>query len=721
MNTGAGDFAVEAAVHESRTKSGMTGRISARLEALFDAERDQLPLWLPVALGFGIAAWFALPGGGAWTGFLLGAAAVAVALLAVGWETRWGRSLAIFCIAAALGCALIWLRSERQGIEPLARAQAAAFEAEVEEVRYLPARESVRLLLRPVDAPHLPERLRLNVAEEHRSEALKPGARVRLRAWLMPPAPMAVPGAYDFARFAWFGGIGATGRALGGVEIVAPSPGQGLLDRVALWRQALGDHIRSRLDGAAGAVAVSLATGDQAGISDEDAEAMRRSGLAHLLSISGLHITAAVGAAMLLTLKLLALSPKLALRFPLVLIAAGVAALVGIGYTLLAGAEFPTVRSCLAALLVLGAIALGRDALTLRLVAVGALVVLLFWPEALASASFQMSFAAVTAIVALHEHPRVKALLSRRDEGLIAKTGRFLLGLLLTGISVELALTPIGLFHFHKAGVYGALANIVAIPLTTFIVMPLEALALLFDLAGLGAPFWWLTGLGLDFILWLAHAVAGAPGAVSMLPSMPRGAFALMAAGGLWIALWRTKIRRWGMLLVTLGAAWALATPAPDLLVTGDGRHLALRTADGRMALLRDRAGDYVRDTLSETAGHDQLMVALADLPEAACSADMCAADIVRGGRRWRLLATRSSRFVDFGPLSRACAEADIVVSDRTLPRTCVPRWLKADRAFLSKQGGIAVTFGTAPRVTTVGGRVGRHPWMGDSSDGRVK
>ena len=206
---------------------------------------------------------------------------------------------------------------------------------------------------------------------------------------------------------------------------------------------------------------------------------MRRSGLAHLLSVSGLHLTAVVGAVMLLTLRLLALSPALALRFRLILVAAAAGALAGIAYTLLTGAEVPTVRSCIAALLVLLGIALGREALTLRLVAVGALVVLLLWPESLPGASFQMSFAAIIAIVALHESPRVQAWVSRRDEVWPLRLGRFLFGLILTGLAVELALMPIALFHFHKAGLYGALANVVAIPLTTFVIMPLEALALL--------------------------------------------------------------------------------------------------------------------------------------------------------------------------------------------------------------------------------------------------
>jgi competence protein ComEC len=429
------------------------------------------------------------------------------------------------------------------------------------------------------------------------------------------------------------------------------------------------------------------------------------------LSVSGLHLTAVVGAVMLLTLKLLALSPALALRFRLILAAAAAGAVAGIAYTLLTGAEVPTVRSCIAALLVLAGIALGREALTLRLVAVGALVVLLLWPESLPGASFQMSFAAITAIVALHESQRVQGWLSRRDEGWPTKLARFLFGLVLTGLAVELALMPIALFHFHKAGLYGALANVVAIPLTTFVIMPLEALALLFDLAGLGAPFWWLAGQALSLLLRLAHAAAGAPGAVALLPAMPAAAFAAMAAGGLWLCLWRTRWRRWGLVPVAIGALWALVTPAPDLIVTGDGRHLALRTAGGELALLRPRAGDYVRDTLAEASGAEPEFHDLESLPTAACSADLCAAYVDRGGRRWRILATRTRHFVAWDEMVRACAGADIVVADRLLPRACTPRWLRADRALLRRTGGLSIALGPEPHVATVAELVGRHPW----------
>lgn len=686
-------------------------RLGVRIETWLEAERDQLALWLPVALGAGIAAWFVLPDAAGWTAFLLTQMALAAAAGCLPAGGRGRRVLWIFAMTASIGMGLIWWRAERVEAPRLDRPRVVRFAADVDRAEAQPARGIVRLRIRPVAAPDLPTLVRVNVSEADMPIGLRPGARVMLRARLLPPAPAAVPGAYDFARVAWFQGIGATGRALDPVIVLQKPKESGLRDRLAVVRARLSAHIQAQIGGGgAGGIAAALAAGDQGAIPEGDAEAMRRSGLAHLLSVSGLHVTAAVAGTMFLVLRLLALSSRLALHVPLLLVAGGAGALSGIGYTLLTGAEVPTVRSCIAALLVLAGIALGREAVTLRLVASGALIVLLLWPEALVGPSFQLSFAAVIAIVALHGHPLMRRLFGPAEEGRIVRLGRSLLSLLATGIAVELALSPIALFHFHKAGLYGAVANIVAIPLTTFVIMPLEASALLLDTVGLGAPAWWLTEKALTLLLWVAHAVASLPGSVTALPSMPAGAYGLMVAGGLWLALWRTRVRRVGLLPLAVGAAWALATPPPDILITGDGRHLALRTGDHRIGLLRERAGDYVRGLLGEAAGFQGEAPALESLSGTRCGPDLCVAEVERGGRRWRLLATRSPYFVDVAAMSRACADADIVVSDRGLPRTCRPRWLKADRDLLSRTGGLAITLAPAS-VESVAMHVGRHPW----------
>ena len=604
-------------------------------------------------------------------------------------------------LAIALGCGVIWLRSESVAAPRLERPLVTSFDGVVESVQPLAAKGDVRLTLATVD-PKLPPRVRVSLKADEAPTGIAAGAKLRLRARLAPPPPMALPGSHDFARDAWFRGLGAVGRVLGDVEVVEPA-NPGGLDSL---RDRLDRHVRARLPGPSGTIATALATGDQNAVSEADAEAMRRSGLAHLLSVSGLHIAAVVGAAMFLTLKLLALSERLALRLNLVLVAAGVGAIAGIAYTLLTGAQVPTVRSCIAAVLVLGGIALGRDALSLRLVAVGALVVLLFRPEALAGPSFQLSFAAVTAIIALHSSAWARRILTRRDEGPVARVFRLLLGMLLTGLVVEVALIPFALYHFHKAGLFGVAANLVAIPLTTFVIMPLEAGALLLDIVGLGAPLWWAAGVTLDALLWLAHMVAGARGAVATLASMPSWAFALMVFGGLWLCLWTTRPRLLGVIPFAIGAGAAAMSPTPDLLITGDGRHLAVVAPDGMPVMLRDRTGDFMRDLISEASGFDEEPGLLASAPFGSCSRDSCVAVIQRDGREYRLLATRTATRIDWSTLVQACSDADIVVSERWLPKGCTPRWLKLDRKALESTGGVAIYLDEV---------LGSKPWRAES------
>ena len=672
-----------------------------------ERERDQLPLWVPVALGCGIAAWFRLANPAWWLAFVSLCGAVVLFAIISGRERRSGKALFWFALLAAIGCALIWYRSWSVAAPVLERPVVSTFNAEIEKVEQVLARDMVRLTLRTGDDPELPPRVRVNVPLEKAHANLQDGALIQLRARLMPPALPALPGAYDFAERAWFQGLGATGQALGEIKVLRPSdPGFGL----AGCRQRLADHVRSRMPGAAGAIGATLATGDRGAIAEEDAEAMRRSGLAHLLSISGLHVTAVVGAVYLLVLKLLALSPALALRFRLPVIAAACAALAALAYTLLTGAEVPTIRACVAALLVLVALMMGRSAITLRMVAAGALFVLVFWPESLVGPSFQLSFAAVTAIIALHDHPRIKAIFMLREESWLRKAGRFTLSLFLTGLVVEVALMPIALYHFHKAGVYGALANIIAIPLTTFVIMPLEALALLLDGIGFGAPVWWLCERALTGLIGLAHFVASRPGAVTMLPTMPVIAFACVLLGGLWICLWKESWRFLGLIPALTGVLIIAVTRAPDLYITGDGRHVGIRNDQGELAMLRSRSGDFIRDMIRENAGVEEESQALEDWPNADCNPDSCLATIHKDGRDWQILATRSSHHIPVLALAAACRRADIVVSERWLPQACQPRWLKIDRNLLQQVGGMTINLENQ-KISTVRDWTGRQQW----------
>ena len=441
---------------------------------------------------------------------------------------------------------------------------------------------------------------------------------------------------------------------------------------------------------------------------------MRDAGLTHLLSISGLHVSAVIAAAYFVAIKLLAAWPWLALRVRLPLVAAAVGAGTGVAYTLLTGAEVPTVRSCVGALLVLGALAMGREPLSLRMVAVAAIAVLLLWPESLVGPSFQVSFAAVVAIVALHGCSPVRAFLAPREESWLSRAVRQTAMLLATGLVIEAALTPIALFHFHRAGLYGAFANVLAIPLTTFISMPLIALALLLDIVGLGSPVWWLVGKSLDLLLWLAHVTAAQPGAVRMMPQMTGMTFALFVIGGLWLALWRGRARLLGFVPTAVATALLMATPVPDILIAGDGRNVGIAGADGsggkHLLLLRDTRSGFTRDNMTELTGFEGTPLPLSEWPGADCNRDACVLDIERAGRTWRVLMTRTREYLEIEALNAACAASDIVISDRRLPRTCLPRWLKADRAMLGETGGLAIVL-ERQQVTAVADTQGAHGW----------
>lgn len=720
------DTAADAALQQSpwRKRARLSSVGDSLDAALARAGFDRGP-WLAIAFAAGIAGWFVLDGPAEWllaASLSLFAAVGAVAL----WRGNEKRAHLLSALVAvgllgAAGLGIVWTRSELVGAEALVRPVSTIIEGRVLERIEQPAEDRIRLVLAarepamgqpptssgpgPVEWPRA-IKVRVNVPLDQDRADLTEGALVRLQARLMPPSPPMLPGGYDFARAAWFMGFAATGSVQGEVELLEPGDGGAPL---AELQRRLSEHVRSRLEGTPGAIAAAFASGDRGAIGRADEEAMRDSGLTHLLSISGLHVSAVIAAAYILAVKLLALWPWLALRVRLPLVAAGAAALAGVAYTLLTGAEVPTVRSCVGAVLVLIALALGREPLSLRMVAVGAIFVLLLWPEALVGPSFQMSFAAVIAIVALHGAAPVRAFLAPREEGWPVWIARRVAMLLMTGVVIEIALMPIVLFHFHRAGLYGALANVVAIPLVTFVSMPLIALALLLDVVGAGAPVWWLAGRSLELLLGIAHLTASQPGAVKLMPQMSHLAFALFLGGGLWLALWRGRTRLFGLLPAALATVLLIATPVPDLLISGDGRHVGIVDGD-RLLVLRETRSDFTRENMLELAGVAGEPIPLSDWPGTRCSRDFCVSALERAGRTWQILMSRSRSYIEERALAAACERADIVVSERWLPRSCRPRWLKADRRMLTETGGLAIVL-DGPQVSSVADSQGKHGW----------
>lgn len=669
--------------------------------------------WLAVAFGSGAVAWFSLPSREGWAGLCV--VCVAIAIFALYWRSGLLRypyirqailSLSLLTMAGCLG---VWLRSEMVGAPPISRLLSGTFTGTVIGLEEQPALERDRLTLamrEPGTGRAI--KVRVNVPVRFREHVLETGTVVRFRGRLAPPASPMFPGGYDFPRSAWFSGIAATGQVTAPIEVVSSAGGGDWLGKA---RNGLSRHITGRLAGSAGGIAAALTTGDMGAISPNDAQAMRDAGLAHLLSISGLHVSAVIGGVYLLALRLLALSPVLALRVRLPILAAGCGALAGIGYTLLSGSQVPTVRSCLGALLVLAALAMGREALSMRLLAVAAFVVLLVWPESIVGPSFQMSFAAVMVLVALGNAKPMKRWLAPREEALPLKALRHVALLLVMGIAIEMALLPIGLFHFHRAGIYGSFANVLAIPLTTVIIMPLVAVALLLDLAGAGAPIWWLADHAIDGLLAIAHAIADRPGSVRVLPTMSGWHFLLFVGGGLWLGLWEGRVRLWGLAPVVLGFLGLMTSQAPDLMISGDGRHVGwIDPASRRFVMLRNSSSDYALDNMMETAGLRELPEAVSGSPNARCNSDFCALALRTGQALHHVLIAKGRLIVPEDQLARACSRSDVVIADRRLPETCRPKWLKVDRAMLDRSGGVAIVLDRRT-VTTVADTQGDHGW----------
>ncbi len=719
---------------KARSKSGLRARNlgDAAERFLGEAGFDRAP-WLAVVFAAGILTWFALKTPTLWMGAI--GAGLIVCLFAIAmWrrdeERGQLRHAVIACsLMFAAGVCVIWLRSEVVGAQAIDRPVVERVQGFVLERQDQPSRDRIRLTMAVRDAgTGQGRKIRVNVPLEDVAEAeaeagagssvegtaggaLAEGAVLRMRVRLMPPASPMLPGSYDFARAAWFKGLAATGSLVGGIEVIEPAP---QASGIAAAQRALSAHVRSRIDGSAGTIAAAFASGDRGAIEEADEDAMRDAGLTHLLAISGLHVSAVIAATYFVAIKLLALFPALALRVRLPVLAALAGAGAGIAYTLLTGAQVPTVRSCAAAMLVLIALAMGRDALSLRMVAVAAMFVLLLWPETIAGPSFQMSFSAVLAIVAVSSSAPAKAFLAAREESWLKRTGRGVFMLFITSLVIEIALMPIVMFHFHRAGVYGAVANVFAIPLVTFVSMPLIAVALVFDLVGLGAPFWWGAEASLNLLLKIAHFTSAQPGSVTLMPQMGWLTIAFFVLGGLWLALWNGRARMLGFVPALIAALMLLATPIPDVLVGRDGRHVGITIAaeDGsrRLLSLRDSRSSYSRDNLLELSSVASDPIPLADWEGARCSTEFCVITLNRGGRDWSLLLARNREMVEERALAAACERADIVVADRYLPRSCAPRWLKADRDLLERSGGLAIDLANED-ITTVASGQGAHGW----------
>lgn len=657
------------------------GRFRQALET--EIERRRLFNWLPVCMGAGVLLYFLADREPGLAAPLAGLVLCALAALLL--QQR--RAAMAICIAAAAvfaGFATATLRTAGVAAPALARNHVGKLTGFVETLEQ--REKGVRIVVQVTDLPGVeprqrPRRVRVTTPVT----TLKPGDHISATARLLPPPGPARPGGYDFARDAFFQGIGAVGSIAGKIAL-APAPVP--MPRRLAWavaidqaRNALTERIATSGGGQAGAMAAALVTGKRGLISEATNNDLRAAGIYHIVSISGLHMVLAAGTIFWLARALLALSQTAALRWPVKKLAALAAMAGATGYCIFSGAEVATVRSLIMTLVMLGAILVDRPALSMRNLALAAIIVLLREPEALLGPSFQMSFGAVAALIAFAERWQERAPDAAAASWPWPLRPLWLsaVGILTTTMVATAATAPYGVFHFQTFNPFGLLGNALALPFVSLIVMPAAVFGVLAYPFGLDWPAWALMGWASGLVLQLAHWVAGIDRSTVVLPAFGSLALILFSLALLWLTLWTTALRFLAALPLVGGLALASAPSRPDILIERDGSGVLVRGQDGKMVL----AGKPSRFVLTQWlhADGDSRSPDDAALREgAACDARGCVIRLPDG----RSVAHTRDRIA----LVEDCQRADLVVTSLYWSAPCAARLI--DRSALIRDGATA-------------------------------
>ncbi|WP_052401669.1 ComEC/Rec2 family competence protein [Muricoccus aerilatus] len=682
------------------------------------AEWSRWPLWLPVAMGAGVLAYFGLRAepGAAW--MALPWPFLTLSLLLRRRYPLAGAALALVG-AAALGFAAALFHA--RAAAPLAELPrtAVVVSGRVAAVDLLPEGRRVTLEApRLADGPPLERAIRVRLRNNDPARPV-PGDDLAVRALVRTPMPPAYPGAFDFQRAAFFSGLAGSGFALNPAE-VTPRAGAPLF---AGLRAAIEARVSAALPGETGAVSAALLTGSQSAIPAPALAALRDAGLAHLLSPSGLHVAIVIGLGFVTLRAGIAAIPWLALRVD----SKGAAAVLGLAlggaYTLLTGAGVPMLRSFAMAALATLAILTGRRALSPRALALAAGVVLLFAPEALVGPSFQMSFGAVLALIAAAEGMR--GLTRRlRAMGAPGRAALVVIGLMATSLILGAATTPFGLHHFGRLQLYGVAANAVAVPLTSFIVMPAGMLAAFLMPLGLEGPALAVMGWGVDATLLVGRTVAAWPGAAIAAPPIPAWGLGLFALGLCWLCLWGLPWRWAGVPMMAAGLLSGLVTTPPDILIAADGRMLAVSTPAGVLSERASGASRLTRESWLRSWGEEDAapLPRSGEAPGVVCTplscllrprVDVAAAVLLRQPPR-SVPAPRRGPAPPPPPVlaETGCGEAAVLISLEPIRGRCgdTPR---VDRFSVWRDGSHAIWLAAAgAQILSDRANRGDRPWV---------
>ncbi|HEX8664587.1 MAG TPA: ComEC/Rec2 family competence protein [Beijerinckiaceae bacterium] len=678
-----------------------------------EVERRRLFPWLAVAFGVGVLLYFAAEGRPALWAPLLGLAAAAAAAVLVR-ARPFGLAVALGIAAVFAGFAAGVWRERRVEAPVVGRVTVGPVSGFVESLE-----ERVRggrLVIRPAELAGLPaERRPLRVRATVRDlQGVKPGDFVVAQGRFLPLPEAARPGGYDFARDAYFNGIGAVGSRRGRIAITAP-PAPPPLDlavtvTIDRARNALTRRIADVIGGQAGAVAAALVTGKRGLIAEDTNQVLRGAGIYHIVSISGLHMVLAAGTFFWLARALLALSAHAALCWPVKKIAALVAMAGATAYCVFSGAEVATERSLIMILVMLGAILIDRPALSLRNLALSALIVLAREPETLLGPSFQMSYAAVAALIAAAEWERARRGADEPPGGAVARAWRWLtraaLGILATTVVATLATAPFGAYHFHNLQSFGLIGNALALPLVSLVVMPCAVFGVVAYPFGLDRIAWATMGLAVEKVLAVSAWVNGLSGATVIVPAFGALALGLLALALLIVTLMASRLRWLAMVPAALGLWLAAAPERFDIYVDRSGIGAAVRGGDGRLVLIGPSSAFTTEQWLkadgdARRAGDPSLRAGLR------CDPLGCVAEAA-GGRIVALVQDRRAFAED-------CARAAVVLSRLFAPSSC-SAGVVIDGAYLARHGATAIRFterGHEHTIATARTPAEIRPWRG--------
>lgn len=578
----------------------------SRVGAAIERQRPQLPLWLPVFFGTGIAVYFLLPHEPrAW---MVASLAAALALVLAGAVRARPAGRLPLVVIFMIGCGLIaaCLRTAIVSAPVLPYEMTAAVEGRIvglsRSASNAPRLTLDRVVIHGLEPDATPRHVRISVAPDTPPGVLVPGRRVIGTARISPPGGPVEPGGFDFREIAWFDGLGAVGYTRTPMLEMESVDNAGFHQTAFRLRMALSEHIRGRIPGQNGAFAAAILTGDRSEIDRAVEDDLRVSTLYHLVSISGLHMSLLSAAIFALVRYGLALVPFLALNWPLKKIAA-VAALIGGGaYLFISGAEVPTQRAYIMTSAFLVAVLLDRPALTLRSVALAAFVVLALAPESLMQAGFQMSFAATIALVAAFEGLRSQGWWQVTQTDRRWRLAKPVIGVAMTSLVAGAVTAPISAFHFNMMAQYGLLANLLAVPAMGAVVMPAAVIAILLAPLSLDWLPFMVAGWGIGYILAVADFVAGLGGSQVGVPAGPGISLGLLAVGGFMLVLWVGRGRWFGLAPMAVAVVFWAAADRPDVLISDNGRLFGVRTETGR-ALSSDRGNGYAAESWLQNDG----------------------------------------------------------------------------------------------------------------------